>query len=171
MSDTQAKEELLLAPELKVQSCINPEPLRPQFYLVRPDPSSTIVPLIPYDELPDIFRKLGLHGVPDTITTQHIHDWDMSRVHDLVPLRGSFDVENMNMMCLLDSPNQRSSVCERESLTSSSDEHEAQHMLSADKASSEEKGSEHTEIENAKDINVSQIRRCWLSLETCADLN
>lgn len=60
-----------------------------RYYIVRPEPNKTCVPMIAVDELP---RGFHLKGVPMTVTPQQIQEWDMARVGADVKLEYSFEV-------------------------------------------------------------------------------
>ena len=51
--------------------------MRLRYYIVRPEPNKTCVPMVALDELPTGFR---LKGVPLNVTPQQIQEWDMARV-------------------------------------------------------------------------------------------
>ena len=65
--------------------------MRHRYYIVRPEPNNTCVPMIALDELPAGFR---LKGIPGTVTAQQINEWDMARVGADVSLKGSFRVDH-----------------------------------------------------------------------------
>ena len=64
--------------------------MRRRYYIVRPEPNKTCVPMVALDELP---AGLRLKGVPMTVTPQQIQDWDMARVGADIALTDSFEVE------------------------------------------------------------------------------
>ena len=64
--------------------------MRHRYYIVRPEPNKTCVPMVALDELP---IGLRLKGVPMTVTPQQILDWDMARVGADVKLTDSFEVD------------------------------------------------------------------------------
>ena len=64
--------------------------MRHRYYIVRPEPNKTCVPMIALDELPPGFC---LKGIPLTVTPQQINAWDMARVGADVILKDTFEVE------------------------------------------------------------------------------
>lgn len=65
-------------------------PMRHRYYIVRPEPNKTCVPMIAVDELP---TGLQLKGVPTTVTLQQIQEWDMARVGADVQLKYTFETD------------------------------------------------------------------------------
>ena len=64
--------------------------MRHRYYIVRPEPNKTCVPMIALDELPPGFR---LKGVPMTVTPQQIQEWDMARVGADVKFKYTFETD------------------------------------------------------------------------------
>lgn len=65
--------------------------MRHRYYIVRPEPNKTCVPMIAVDELPKGFQ---LKGVPMTVTPQQIQEWDMARVGADVELKYTFETNS-----------------------------------------------------------------------------
>ena len=64
--------------------------MRHRYYIVRPEPNKTCVPLIALDELP---ANLRIKGIPLNVTAQQIMDWDMARAGDEIEGQESFEIE------------------------------------------------------------------------------